>query len=51
MSFLSGGRTVTWIGTLYFALPFTLTLFIGALAGAAAVIARLLRLRSVGSAA
>lgn len=51
VSLISGGRTVTWQGTLYFALPVTLTLFIGALAGAAAVIARLIRLRSVGSAA
>jgi CubicO group peptidase (beta-lactamase class C family) len=51
VSLISGGRTVTWQGTLYFALPFTLTLFIGALAGAAVVVARLIRLRSVGSAA
>ncbi|MFG3338341.1 serine hydrolase domain-containing protein [Glycomyces sp. NPDC048151] len=51
VSLISGGRTVTWQGTLYFALPFTVTLFIGALAGAAVVIARLIRLRSVGSAA
>lgn len=51
VSFISGGRTVTWQGTLYFALPLTVTLFIGALAGAAVVIARLARLRSVGSAA
>ncbi|MDA1362657.1 serine hydrolase [Glycomyces luteolus] len=51
VSLISGGRTVTWRGTLYFALPLTVTLLIGALAGAAVVIARLVRLRSVGSAA
>lgn len=51
VSLVSGGRTVTWSSVYYFALPLTLALMCAALAGAATAIARLLRLRSVGSAA
>jgi CubicO group peptidase (beta-lactamase class C family) len=51
VSLISNGRTVTWPSVFYFALPLTLTLMAAALAGAAVAIARLLRLRSVGSAA
>ncbi|MCC3762612.1 beta-lactamase family protein [Glycomyces sp. TRM65418] len=51
VSLASGGRTVTWSSVCYFALPLTLALLCAALAGAATAIARLLRLRSVGSAA
>jgi CubicO group peptidase (beta-lactamase class C family) len=51
ISLVSGGRTVTWSSVFYFALPLTLALLLAALAGAATATARLLRLRSVGSAA
>jgi CubicO group peptidase (beta-lactamase class C family) len=51
VSLISNGRTVTWPSVFYFALPLTLLLLIAALAGVATTIARLLRLRSVGSAA
>jgi len=51
VSLISNGRTVTWPSVFYFALPLTLMLLVAALAGTATAIARLLRLRSVGSAA
>ncbi|WP_205324536.1 serine hydrolase [Glycomyces sp. YM15] len=51
VSLISNGRTVTWPSVCYFALPLTLMLLVAALAGTATAIARLLRLRSVGSAA
>lgn len=51
ISLISNGRTVTWPSVFYFALPLTLMLLVAALAGTATAIARLLRLRSVGSAA
>jgi CubicO group peptidase (beta-lactamase class C family) len=50
VSLISNGRTVTWPSVFYFALPLTLMLAIAALAGLATTTARLLRLRSVGSA-
>ena len=50
VSLISNGRTVTWPSVWYFALPLTLMLALAALAGLATTTARLLRLRSVGSA-
>jgi CubicO group peptidase (beta-lactamase class C family) len=50
VSLISGRRTVTWPSVFYFALPLTLALLLAAAAGAATAAARLLRLRSVGSA-
>jgi CubicO group peptidase (beta-lactamase class C family) len=51
VSLISNGRTVTWPSVWYFALPLTLALLVAALAGTATAVARLIRLRSVGSAA
>lgn len=51
VSLISNGRTVTWPSVFYFAIPLTLLLLTAALAATATAIARLLRLRSVGSAA
>ncbi|MFC3492995.1 serine hydrolase domain-containing protein [Glycomyces rhizosphaerae] len=51
VSLISNGRTVTWPSVFYFALPLTLMLLVAALSGTVTAIARLLRLRSVGSAA
>ncbi|MDN3242038.1 serine hydrolase domain-containing protein [Glycomyces tritici] len=51
VSLISNGRTVTWPSVFYFALPLTLALLVAGLAGAATAAARLVRLRSVGSAA
>ncbi|CAM4168051.1 serine hydrolase domain-containing protein [Nocardia ninae] len=50
ISFISGGRTVTWSQLTYFAAPLTITLFVVAAAGTATVALRLVRLRSVRSA-
>ncbi|MEU6860376.1 serine hydrolase domain-containing protein [Glycomyces sp. NPDC046736] len=50
VSLISGGRTITWPSVWYFALPFTLTLLITGLAGVAVLVARVWRLRSIGSA-
>lgn len=50
ISFLSGGRAVTWAQLTYFAAPLTLTLLVLAAAGAATMTLRVLRLRSVRSA-
>ncbi|GAA2127082.1 serine hydrolase domain-containing protein [Glycomyces algeriensis] len=51
VSLISNGRTVTWPSVFYFALPLTLALLVAGAAGTATAIARLLRIRSVGSAA
>ncbi len=50
VSVLMNGRTVTWEQLTYFALPLTVTLALAALASAATVVARVVALRSVGSA-
>ncbi|MEU8895891.1 serine hydrolase domain-containing protein [Nocardia sp. NPDC048505] len=49
ISFVTGGRYVTWSQLTYFAAPLTISLSVLALAGTATVTARLLRLRSVRS--
>ncbi|MGW4636480.1 serine hydrolase domain-containing protein [Nocardia sp. NPDC004415] len=49
LSVLMNGRTVTWAQLTYFPAPLTITLLTCAFAGAATLIARLLRLRSLGS--
>lgn len=49
ISYLSNGRTVTWPQLTYFSAPLTITLGVAALAGLTTAVARLLRVRSVGS--
>ncbi|MCD0444167.1 beta-lactamase family protein [Glycomyces sp. A-F 0318] len=51
VSLISAGRTVTWPSVWYFALPLSVTLLVAALSGAAVAVARVVRLRSVGSVA
>ena len=46
VSFISAGRTVLWAQLFYFALPLTVVLAVAAVAGLAAFVARVLRLRS-----
>ena len=49
VSLLTNGRAVTWAQLTYFAAPLTITLAVAAVAGLATAVARLIRLRSVGS--
>jgi CubicO group peptidase (beta-lactamase class C family) len=49
VSLLTKGRAVTWAQLTYFAAPLTITLAVAAVAGLATAVARLTRLRSVGS--
>ncbi|WP_283134432.1 serine hydrolase domain-containing protein [Rhizohabitans arisaemae] len=50
ISILMNGRRVTWAQLTYFPAPLTITLVIAAVAGAATIASRLIRLRSVRSA-
>lgn len=50
ISFISNGRTITWLQLTYFPLPLTVTLLVAALAGLGTAAFRLLGLRTVRSA-